>query len=118
MLLLSALILHSYLRFDVVCWLQNVHLKNKGSLPAEAVKPASTIGQQLLAVSLRTHTRKYMACSARPQATAACPSHLQLCTAGIVIIFPLHTHDLLLHYHAVHKLNSHAGICLEVLVMA
>lgn len=37
-------------RFDVVCWLQNVQLKNKGSLPAEAVKPASTIGQLLLSV--------------------------------------------------------------------
>ncbi len=45
--LLNALILHSHSKFDVV-WLQNVHLKNKGSLPAEAVKPASTIGKQLL----------------------------------------------------------------------
>jgi len=76
--LLSALILHSYSRFDVVSWLQNVHLKNKGSLPAEAVKPASTIGEQLHVVSSTTHTARYMACSARPQATAVCPRSLSL----------------------------------------
>ena len=67
-LLLCALIL-IYSRFDVTCWLQNVHLKNKGSLPAEAVKPASTIGQQLCVVPQTTHPTQYMACLTQPQAT-------------------------------------------------